>query len=67
MQNLHHDGAIGRILLLFILGRLGHQRIQTLGRDWHDDHKDDQQHQKNVDHRGHIDVRRVASPASNCH
>jgi len=43
-QNLHHNRAVIRLgLLLRVLGRLGHQRVQALGRDRHDHHEDDQQ------------------------
>ncbi len=65
IDHLNDDGAIVGLRLLFgVLRRLGHQRIEALGRYGHDDHEDDQEHQQNVDHGRYIDVGRVASPAS---
>src|SRR5580658_4991172 len=64
---LHHNGAVVGLLLVGVLGRLGHQRVQPLRGDGHDDHEDDQQHQKYVDQRSYIDVRVQAARSATCH
>jgi gamma-glutamyltranspeptidase/glutathione hydrolase len=66
-----HDGAVvGSDLLLLVLGRLRHQRVQPLRRQRGDDHEDDQQHQQHVDQGGdvHVGVRSAArSSHTHCH
>src|SRR6516165_8493594 len=71
VNDLNYDGSITwRRCLLWILRRLRYERVQPFGRHRHDDHEDNQQHQKDVDHRGDIDVAHratTAAPCCHCH
>src|SRR5579864_8401498 len=57
--------------LLWFLGafgrRLRHQRVQPFRRQWRNDHKNDQQHQQHVDHRGYVDLTSLAPAGADCH
>jgi hypothetical protein len=54
-EDLDDDG-LGLVGLLGGFGRLRDEGIEPADSDGLDDHEDDQQHKKNVDERGDVDV-----------
>ena len=70
INNLNNDGTVVlRWLLLRVLRRLRHQSIQTLGGYRNDNHENDQQDQKNIDHGRDVDLahRSAAAASGKCH
>src|SRR5579864_6444404 len=68
VNDLDNDGAIVALVLRGIRWRrLRHQRVQPFRREWRNDHKNDQQHQQHVDHRGYVDLTSLAPAGADCH
>src|SRR3984957_10105630 len=66
-QHLHYDRPVILRLIVMLLGRLRNQRLQASRCHRHDDHEDDQQHEKNVDKRGYVDLRNRSACISSTH
>src|SRR5580692_6490878 len=69
MRDLDHDGAVVVLFLLRVFRGLRHQRIEPLRGHRRNDHKHDQKHQQNIDHRGHVDacIKPATTTCIECH
>src|SRR5271168_417789 len=67
-QHLHHDRLILELLvLLLILVRLRHQRVQAFGRQRRDHHENDDQHEQNINQRHDVWRRERSGTCSYIH
>src|SRR5438270_8172879 len=65
--HLHNNRTRVLRLFLMLLWRLRNERLQPSRRHRNDDHKDDQQHQKNVDKRCYVNVGNCSAGISSTH